>query len=71
MEDKVRRLEGDQNFLNEQEHLRYRKIDDLEQYGRRECLRFDGFEVSDAESSADCCKIVKDYFKKRIKSRVK
>ena len=67
MEDKVRKLEGDQKFLNEQDDLRCRKIDDLEQYGRRECLRFDGFEVSDAESSADCCKIVKDYIKNELK----
>ena len=69
--EKVRRLEGDQKFLNEQDNLRCRKMDDLEQYSRRECLPFDGFEVSDAESSADCRKIVKDYFKKRIKSRIK
>ena len=67
LEEKVRKLEDDQKFLNEQDDLRCRKIDDLEQYGRRECLRFDGFEVSDAESSADCCKIVKDYIKNELK----
>ena len=37
--------------------------DDLEQYGRHECLRFGRFEISDAESSADYGKIVKDYIK--------
>ena len=42
LEDKVRRLEGKQKFLNKQDDLRCRKIDNLEQYGRRECLRFDG-----------------------------
>ena len=57
LEEKVRKLEGDQKFLNEQDDLRCRKIDDLEQYSWRECLHFDGFEVSDAESSADCCKL--------------
>ena len=60
LEDKVRRLEGEQKFLYEPDDLRCRKIDDLEQYGRCECLRFDGFEVSDTEISADCSKIVKD-----------
>ena len=66
-EGKVRRLEGEQKFLNKQDDLRCRKIDDLEQYGRREGLRFDGFEVSGDESSADCSKIVKDYIKKGLK----
>ena len=56
-----------QKFLNEQDDLRFGKIDDLEQCGRRECLRFDGFEVSDAEQSVDCGKIVKDYIKKELK----
>ena len=67
LEDKVGRLEGEQKFLNEQDDLWCRKIDDLEQCGRCECLCFDGFEVSDAESSADCSKIVKDYIKKELK----
>ena len=67
LEEKVSKLEGDQKFLNEQDDLRCRKIDDLEHYGRRECLRFDRFEVSDAESTADCCKIVKDYIKHELK----
>ena len=31
LEDKVRRLEGDHKFLNEQDDLRCRKINDLEQ----------------------------------------
>ena len=34
---------------------------------RRECLRFDEFEVSDAESSADCGKILKNYIKNELK----
>ena len=58
-EDKVRSLEDEQMFLNKQDDLRCRKMDDLEQYGGRESLCFDGFEVSDAEPSADCGKIVK------------
>ena len=67
LEGKVRRLEGQQKFLNEQDDPRFRKIDDLDQYGRCECLRFDGFEVCDVESSADCSKIVKDYIKNELK----
>ena len=70
LQDKVRRLEGDQKFLNKQDDLRCRKIDNLEQCGRRECLRFDGFKVSDAESSADCSKIVKDYVKNELKVKL-
>ena len=58
-EDKIRSLEDEQMFLNKQDDLRCRKMDDLEQYGGRESFCFDGFEVSDAESSADCSKIVK------------
>ena len=57
--------------MNDQDHLRWRKVDDLEQCGRLECLHFDGFEVSDAESTANYSKIVKDYIKKQIESRVK
>ena len=38
LKNKVRRLEGEKYFLNEQDDLRCRKIDDLEQYDRRECL---------------------------------
>ena len=67
LEDKGRRLEGEQKFLNEQDDLQCRKIDNLEQYGRLECLHLDGFEVSDAELSADCSKIVKDYIKNKLK----
>ena len=44
----IKTLEGDQKFLNEQDDLLCRKIDDLEQYGKCGCLRFDGCEVSDA-----------------------
>ena len=66
LEDKVRRLEGDQKFLNKQDDLQCRKIY-LEQYGGRECLRFDGFEVSDTKSPADRSKIVKDDIKNELK----
>ena len=65
-EDKVRRLEGDQKFLNKQDDLQCRKIY-LEQYGGRECLRFDGFEVRDTKSSADRSKIIKDDIKSELK----
>ena len=45
LEDKVRRLEGEQKFLCEQDDLRCRKIDDLEQYGRRECFDLMGLKL--------------------------
>ena len=56
--------------MNKQDDLRCRKSDNLEQCGRRECLRFDGFKVSDDESSADCSKIVKDYVKNELKVKL-
>ena len=51
----------------DQGDLRCRKINNLEQYGRRKCLHFDGLEVSDPESSAHCSKIVHDYIKTKLK----
>ena len=45
----------------EKNDLRCRKINDLAQYGRCECLYFDGFEASDAESAQDSKKFVKNY----------
>ena len=51
----------------DQGDLRCRKINNLEQYGRRKCLHFDGLEVSDPESSAHCSKIVHDYIKTTLK----
>ena len=55
------------SFLNEQDDLQCRKINDLEQYGKSKCLCIDGFKVSDTESSAACSKIVKDYIKNELK----
>ena len=52
--------------MNKQNDLWCRNIDNLEQYGRRECLHFDKFEVSDAESSADCSNIVKYYIENEL-----
>ena len=38
-------LEGKLVYLESQYELKTRKLDDLEQYGRRECLIFSGLEV--------------------------
>ena len=38
-------LEGELVYLESQHELKTRKLDDLEQYGRPECLIFSGFEV--------------------------
>ena len=46
-----------------QDELKSRKIDDLGQYGRRESLRFSGFEVKENESKEECESKVKSYVK--------
>ena len=43
--------------------MKSRKIDDLEQYGRRESPRFSGFEVKENESKEECGNVVKSYIK--------
>ena len=63
LEERVDILEGDIKYLRNQDQLKDRKIDDQEQYSRRQCLRIKGFEVNENESTKDCEKIVKDYIK--------
>ena len=50
-------------YFESQDELKSRKIDDLEQYGRRESLRFSGFEVKENQSKEECESKVKSYIK--------
>ena len=48
-------------YLKTQDELKARKLDNLEQYGCHESLRFNGFQTKQNESSENCAKIVKKY----------
>ena len=63
LNDKITNLEGKLAYFESQDELKSRKIDDLEQYGRRESLRFSGFEVKEIESKKECQSKVKSYIK--------
>ena len=45
--------------LETQDKLKGRKLDDLEQYGRCESLRFNCFHTKQSESSGNCANMVK------------
>ena len=62
LNDKITNLEGKLAYFDSQDELKSRKIDDLEQYGRRESLRFGGFEVKENEFK-ECESKVKSYIK--------
>ena len=66
LNDKITNLEGKLAYLESQDELKSRKIDDLEQYGRRESLRFSGFEVKENESKKECGPKVKRYIKNSL-----
>ena len=57
-------------YLETQDKLKARKLDDLEQYGRRESLRFNGFQTKQNECSENCAKMVKQYIRKTLKVEV-
>ena len=46
------------------------KLDDLEQHGRRESLRFNGFQTKENESGENCAKMVKQYIRNTSKVEV-
>ena len=54
-------------YLETQDKLKARKLDDLEHYGRRESLRFNGFQTNQNKSSEDCAKRVKQYIRNTLK----
>ena len=61
LNDKITNLEGKLAYFESQDELKSRKIDDLEQYGCRESLRFSGFEVKENESKEEYESKVKSY----------
>ena len=54
-------MKGKLAYFDSQDELKSRKIEDLEQYGRRESLRFSGFEVKENEYKEQCESKVKRY----------
>ena len=50
-----------------QHELKTRKLDDLEQYGCRQCLIFSGFEVKEKETKEECESMIKNYIKDSLK----
>ena len=70
LDERVSSLEGKIMYLETQNKLKARKLDDLEQYGCRESLRFNGFQTKQNESSEDCVKMVKQYIRNTLKVEV-
>ena len=66
LNDKITNLEGKLAYFESQNELKSRKIDDLEQYRRRESLRFSAFEVKENESNEECESKVKSYIKNSL-----
>ena len=70
LDERVSLLEGKIVYLETQDKLKARKLDNLEQYDRRESLRFNGFQTKQNESSEDCAKRVKQYIRNTLKVEV-
>ena len=70
LNERVSLREGKIVYLETQDKLKARKLDDLEQYGRRESLRFNGFPTKQIESSENCTKMVKQYIRNTLKIEV-
>ena len=70
IDERVSLLEGKTVHFETQDKLKARKLDDLEQYGRRKSLRFNGFQTMQNESSKDCAKMVKQYIRNTLKVEV-
>ena len=70
LDERISLLEGKIMYLETQDKLKARKLDDLEQYGRRKSLRFNGFQMKQNESSEDCAKMVKEYIRNTFKVEV-
>ena len=60
---KIRSLEEKLVYLESQHELKTRKLDDLQQYTRLECLRFSSFKVKEKETKEECESMIKNYFK--------
>ena len=70
LDEKVSLLQDKMVYLETQDKLKARKLDDLEQYGRRESLRFNGFQTKQNESSENYAKMVKQYIRHTLKVEV-
>ena len=66
LNEKITNLEEKLEYLEWQNKLKSRKEDDLEQCGRREFLRFSGFEVKENESKEEYEHVVKNYIKNSL-----
>ena len=63
-DEKIEKLESQVAMIQEHvtnlKHANERKLDDLEQYGRRVCLRIDGVPFKEKETSQEVLEIVKE-----------
>ena len=64
LEDRIESLEGKLAFLENSVQLQNRHVDDLEQYGRRLCLRLHGIPLVEDETASDVLNKVKDEVKR-------
>ena len=71
LNNKITNLEGKLASFESQDEFKSRKIDDLEQYGHQESLRFSGFEVKENESKEECESKVKSYTKNCLNVDIK
>ena len=69
-DERVSLLEGKIVYLETQDKLKARKLDDLKQYGRCERFRSNGFQTKQDESSEDCTKMVEQYIRNTLKVEV-
>ena len=69
-DERVSLLECKIVYLETQGKLKARNLDDLEQHGRREGLRFNGFQTKQNESSENYVKMVKQYIRHTLKVEV-
>ena len=67
---RVSLLEGKIVYSETQYKLKARKLDDLEQYGCCESLRFNKFQTKQSESSENCAMMVKQYIRNTLKVEV-
>ena len=64
-------MEGKLAFFESKDKLKSSRIDDLEQYGRQDSLRFSGFEGKENESKEECEHVVKSYIKNSLNVGIK
>ena len=60
LEERIDVLEGKISFLENSITLQNRHVDDLEQYGRRQCLRLYGIQTAEKETADDVLVKVKE-----------